>query len=780
MGQPYLTAVIAAGFSSAIGQVLILRELLVLFHGNELSSGVTLAGWLLWTGVGSSLGGYWSTRLGKYSWSLAAGLSTLAVLLPLTLLGIRASRIVWSTPPGEQFGPGVMLITGLLSLSLFCLASGLVFALAWSMQKARTGTCRERSVLVYAGEAIGAAAGGLCFYFVLLPTVSALTTAWAVSMLLAVVALAVTLLPPRHSPPGRRAVGVCCLVLGGAALALLFVNDQEKLSRRWQWGIDPLLVRDTPFHNLTMLSDAGQYTLFSNGLWLFSIPDPQSAEFAVHPALLQHPHPRAVLLLGGGVSGSLSEVLKHPQVEAVDYVEPDPEILRMAEQALPHPFTAVLRDPRVSVLHSDAGSFVRAPPRLYDVVLLNVGDPLNADINRFYTTEFYRRIQRLLRPGGLLSFGVSSSPDILGPAQARFLQSIHTTLRIVFPFILVYPGDSARFFASSTREHLLKDPQALIDRIAARGLELLYVREYYLFDHLSPMRLSYLESMLATGPPTAVNRDFEPTCYLESLIVWSAQVHPLLERTLEWVSGLRGSWLAAVPVLLTPVPLLLSRRRLLSPRSAILASVWVVGATQMVVEIVLLLAFQILEGFVYKQLALIVTFFMVGMSLGAFSVERTHGRLKPFRRLVQTQACLCAYLPAMLGLLHLLHQLAESAPLPQGAFPVVFSFLASISGFLGGAHFSLAVKACGDPTLSIEESGQTTSPGQSSIREDPFHGKPSEAGPILYALDLTGAAMGAVGASFILIPVLGLSKTIGMMTVFTVASTLWLRDRNAL
>ena len=41
-------AVLIMGVSSVIAQVILLRELLVVFYGNELSIGIILAGWLLW------------------------------------------------------------------------------------------------------------------------------------------------------------------------------------------------------------------------------------------------------------------------------------------------------------------------------------------------------------------------------------------------------------------------------------------------------------------------------------------------------------------------------------------------------------------------------------------------------------------------------------------------------------------------------------------------------------------------------------------------------------
>ena len=48
---PFLTF----GFTSVMAQIILMRELVILFYGNELSLGTMLGVWLLWTAVGSAL-----------------------------------------------------------------------------------------------------------------------------------------------------------------------------------------------------------------------------------------------------------------------------------------------------------------------------------------------------------------------------------------------------------------------------------------------------------------------------------------------------------------------------------------------------------------------------------------------------------------------------------------------------------------------------------------------------------------------------------------------------
>src|SRR5271157_890409 len=50
------------GFTAVIAQIVLMRELMVVFCGNEMSLGLMLASWLLWTAIGSSGLGRWATR----------------------------------------------------------------------------------------------------------------------------------------------------------------------------------------------------------------------------------------------------------------------------------------------------------------------------------------------------------------------------------------------------------------------------------------------------------------------------------------------------------------------------------------------------------------------------------------------------------------------------------------------------------------------------------------------------------------------------------------------
>lgn len=748
-------AVLLAGFASTAGQILVLRELLVLFYGNELSTGLIFAGWLLWTALGSTLAGRFHKKMNPDGVGLAAALSFLALLLPLTVLFIRASRLIWAIPVGEIVRPGLMLGITLSVTAPFCLASGMVFALAWTQAGAGNADKDGRPIAIYLGEAAGAAVGGLFYTFVLLPAVSAV----AAALIVAAIVLAGCIALPKPRRSDRRATqavtGTCLAALVLLGIGLTFSPVLDDASRRLQWGSNFLFARDTPFHNLALLREADQYSLFGNGLLLFSFPDPQTAEYCVHLPLLQHPNPAAVLLIGGDAPRLAAEAVKHPGLERLDCVEPDPEIIRIADELSAGPPRAALGDPRVHLFHEDAASFVRTRKHGYDVIVLNLGNPLTAEMNRFYTVEFFSGIRGRLNPGGIFSFAVSSSPDMIGPVQARFLRSLEVTLREVFPTVLVIPGESARFLGTDPDGRLLSDPRELIDRISARRLDLKFVREYYLFDYLNPLRIAYLANVLQETEGVKVNRDFEPRCYFHNLAVWGAQLHPSIGSALNRLSGAgQGVLWGALGALSLAILVTFATGRAGYSR-AVAMNVMIVGAAQMTLEIVLLVGFQILAGFVYTQLALIVSFYMAGLASGgavtAFGAKRIENGA-PGMAAVQAafSALLVATMPIMSALRTYLEESSDAIALVK----FVFSALAFTAGLLGGLHFGLAVtvRTGTSPAVNLK-------------------------GPALYAADLAGSAGGVVLASLFLVPVYGLAATLKALAVLCLACSLTLIPR---
>jgi len=123
---PIRALAVQIGFTAAIAQVVLLRELMVVFRGNEISVGLVLACWLAWTAVGSGLAGRASAH--PRTWILVCE-ATLAAALPCAVVAVRAARPMLRTVPGESLGPATMLLVSLVVPIPICVALGALFGL---------------------------------------------------------------------------------------------------------------------------------------------------------------------------------------------------------------------------------------------------------------------------------------------------------------------------------------------------------------------------------------------------------------------------------------------------------------------------------------------------------------------------------------------------------------------------------------------------------------------------------------------------------------------------
>jgi spermidine synthase len=742
---PPILTITTTGFAATVAQIIVLRELLVLFYGNELSAGLIFAGWLLWVGLGSGLSAKWARKIATHTQLIGLMLICLSAMLPLTVLFIRASRIIWALPAGELPAIGKMLLVSVAVTGLFCPLSGALFGICWAIHRKKGA---HQPLRIYLGEALGASAGGLIFYFVFLPYASVFTTTWMTCGMTLVISF--WLLRPWRPFSNARFghvmwMAVSFLILAGA----VFSPALDQMSRRWQWGPNLLSVYDTAYHNIALVKKDKQVSVFTNGLWSFSEPDRLSAERGVHLALLQHPNPETILVLGGGIAGLLEELFKQPGVRHIDYVEADPDFIRLVKPHLSPATDSALQHSSVRLFHQDPRIFMRRSHARYDVILMNMGDPITAQMNRFYTLEFFAYVKQRLLPGGIFSFAVSGGESMLGPSQARFLGSIKKTLDQSFPKTLIYPGDHIRFFATDSSGQLLSDYSALAGRISERHLQLTYIREEILQDALNPLRLDYLKSVLEVTTGAGVNRDFFPICYFYNLMMWATQWHAVLKKILNALANLRLIWLWTGLGIAGIVIVTIFWTGRCKFRAAVAGSIFVSGAVEIVLQVVFLLSFQIIEGFVYRQLALIIAFFMTGLAAGAGWVSQQNSLQTVTRRFfVRVQTLVCLLPLGLMLFLPLIHSEIHHF-LSPAAMGWLFSGLSLITGILGGVHFGLAVTVTAGTGIALEKIGGG-----------------------FYALDLAGAATGVLMATLFVLPVYGISNTLIFLSFLSTISLL--------
>jgi len=742
------------GFTATVAQILLMRELLVVFYGNEISLGLLLANWLFWTGVGSSLFGRKAAWLDDPRKTLAGLQTLLALALPLTILVVRGSKGIFVNVPGEVLGPWPMFLTALVVLCPFCLFSGGMFSAGSRLVCQETGAGPASATgSVYLLEAFGSGIGGLIASLMLVRHYTSFQIAFCLGLLNLLAAASLVF----REPLWRR-VAYVAIVAGFIAGLFPFGSprmERVSLGRLW-YGFHLLTSQNSAYGNLAVVETDSSRTLLENGLVLFTAPDPQAAEESVHYALLQHRAPRSVLLIGGGLNGSAVEALKHPLVERIDFVELDPKIFELGQSFFAGEMATLQHEPRMHLHAADGRLFLKSTAETFDVIILNLPEPQTAQLNRFFTVEFFREAAAKLNPGGILSFQLRASENYITPTLGSFLRCINRSLQEVFPEVTAIPGDTVHFFAATQAGTLTARADELLQRLKARHLATSYVREYYLPFRMAPDRMLEMAEQIRPRPETPVNRDFAPVAYYFDIALWSTQFNSSYREAFATMARVKFRWiLAGLTALLVIGILFVVRFRRRELRLVCLAGcVGTMGFTLMALEVLLLLGFQAIYGYVYQQLALLVAAVMMGMALGSWLGLRSVGQRDEVNnvtlRVLATVQVIAALSPLLLYGFFLICARSNS---PAGLFlvgEVLFPLVALLCGMLGGYQFPLASNLffAGRTDASLENTGS------------------------LYAVDLLGACIGAVILSAYLIPVFGFLKAAMLILVLNLATAL--------
>jgi spermidine synthase len=183
-------------------------------------------------------------------------------------------------------------------------------------------------------------------------------------------------------------------------------------ARQWHWYIDqidpyefhgyaltvPLYFWRTKFQVVEIVESPkfGKMLILDGKIQSAALDEHIYHETLVHPAMLLHPNPRRILILGGGEGATLREVLRYRSVEEAAMVDLDEEVVTLSRQHLPEWSGGAFEDPRATVVCEDARQFLKRPIGPFDVIIQDITDPVTADFGDTY----YRAIrERLASPG---------------------------------------------------------------------------------------------------------------------------------------------------------------------------------------------------------------------------------------------------------------------------------------------------------------------------------------------------------------------------------------------
>lgn len=477
-----------AGFASLASEVLWTRILRMVVQGTTQAFAAMLVNFL----VGIALGSLAAERLmakGRDPRTLFGITQTLLALLTVLAMSVgaqmpRLSMLLQERHQVVPHEPWVLLVLSAVLLLPLALVLGTSIPLAWRIAGGSPEEAARHSGRVLAANTLGGLLGSMTAGFLLVPSLGIEASILAVVFLhltasaIAFRSVTSRLVPQVLALTAPIALGVGLLSLQPSLHVPYLLDAWYDTSRALIEGPG-----DTDRDGLKFMEEGRNTTVTvierSGSLRLFNDGRPESGislsgepgfgeELAVLgslPTLFARDHGRAMVVgLGAGHSAA---VMTGGPWERLDVVELEESVVRAARflyEAREKPFP--LDDPRVHLIVDDArAQLVLAPEASYDAVVSQPSHPWLAGSSALYTEEFFREVDRALRPGGVLALWTN-----LFRIHVRHLRSIVATLFEVFEHVSAFVAESSSFVLVASHEPILFD-ERFAERVSSDGLE---------------------------------------------------------------------------------------------------------------------------------------------------------------------------------------------------------------------------------------------------------------------------------------------------------------------
>jgi spermidine synthase len=387
--------------------------------------------------------------------------------------------------------------------------------------------------------------------------------------------------------------------------------------------------------------------------------------------------------------------------DGIDYVELDPALIYLSQQ---HGLLDAKE--KVNAIPTDGRRYIEHGNKRYSSIILDLPEPDTFQTNRFYTKEFFALAKKRLKEGGVLSFSLMANPDYLSEVRIKKLSSIFNTVKTQFNNVLLIPGEEIYFLAS---DGMLSADIPL--NLREKSIATSYIDGFY-YGNVTKERIASVNGSI--DPDEYINTDFQPRIINIMFKEWFQKY------------GASPNWFIGVLIGLLALYLTGIRKE-----EYILFST---GFAVMGVEMLLLFSFQIIYGYIYLKVGVVITSFLLGLLPGA-----TLGNL--WKKSGKNVLLAAEILMILMLMIQLIWVTFYHSAVPEFVF------------FLYGFIFSMI---CGTQfPVAAEIIGEDKSPAAG-----------------LFAADLVGASAGTLAVGTLLIPMLGIQTAIIALIFLKVLSAI--------
>ncbi len=735
-----ILSIFIAGLSGIVAQVLLLRELLISFLGNELTLGVILANWLIAEACGVFIAGKLIDKLNNKIDVFIVIQAFFSVSLPVSIYLARIFKPLIGVLPGETLGLPLIFLSSLFINFVPAFCHGALFSCGAKLVSSDEKQSVRLIGNLYAVETFGTIAGGVLLSYLLLPYFNS----FYVAFMLTISNLVLCALFFRQ--PVNLILRYILMILIGAFICFALsggVNKLQLVSIQRQFMPNRLLdYRNSVYGNIAVTEKEGQHTFFYNGIPVIITPFSDITfveEFGNFP-LLFHQNPEEILVLGAGMGGLLAEILKHP-VKKVDYVELDPLITKMLKKFPSDITKKEFSDYRVNISNTDSRFFIRQSGHKYDTVLIGFTTPWDLSINRMFTSDFFSLLKARLKDKGVIAFCLPGSYSYISRELKDLNACILNAVKSNYAYIRVIPGDYNMFLASDDPEIMAVSPGLIFEKMSRLGIKSNMLTLFYLNYRLDEKAVNWFQRSL-DGASSQINRDMKPYAVFQMLVLWNKQFSVKISGLLAALSGLSLKvvflWVFLFTFLFYGLFKLIGNKEKLSVAYCVATT----GFFSMLMNLVLIFSFQVFYGYIYQMIGALISVFMSGACLGSISMARYASRIKNERKIfILLEAAVIVFtLFSALTIIWIPGYIGRYSSL-------LFLILFCLSGMLAGLEFPLANKIYLKHTQKVGVSVGT-----------------------LYFADLLGGSVAGILGGILLLPVLGVFNACMVVILFKLSS----------
>nr|GLL37964.1 thermospermine synthase ACAULIS5-like [Ipomoea trifida] len=259
-------------------------------------------------------------------------------------------------------------------------------------------------------------------------------------------------------------------------------EEEIDVDLKWSFALNRMLHRGkSEYQDIALLDTKrfGKVLVIDGKMQSAEIDEFIYHECLIHPALLCHPNPKTVFIMGGGEGSAAREALRHKSIDKVVMCDIDQEVVDFCRRYLTANYEA-FHNKKLDLVINDAKAELEQRKEKFDVIVGDLADPVEGGpCYQLYTKSFY---QNILKPK-LTEHGIFVTQA--GPAgvftHKEVFSSIYYTIKQVFKHVIVFTAHVPSFadtwgWVMASDEPLCVDSAMIDAKIAERiDGELLYL-----------------------------------------------------------------------------------------------------------------------------------------------------------------------------------------------------------------------------------------------------------------------------------------------------------------